>query len=134
MGQCRDVQGFAEIAETVGLAGGWRLGQAEEEVRDLVGKPRPPHGFDRGDGLHQGLGRVAGFGDDDETGGGEVEAGKGAGKRAGIEIVVEAGARARPRPIAVVAGNIPAAELGQRLAPKARAAGAKEEKRRRTLA
>ncbi len=105
------------------------LGHGEEQLRDTVGKPRLPHGVDGGDDLHQRLGRAARLRDHDETRALEVEAGKGKVERAGIEIVVEARARARLAAMLVVAGNAPAAKLRQRLAAEARPPGAEKDKR-----
>ena len=95
-----------------------------------LAQPSGAHRLDGGDDLNQGLRRVAGLGDDHEARGGEVEAGKRALERARIEIVVEADARTAALPaIAVIAGNAPAAKLRQRLAAKARSAGAEEHQR-----
>src|SRR6185312_910275 len=114
-----DRQGFAQVAQAVGGFAA-RLSEAKEQRGDAGIETSGTHRLDGGDGLHQSLRRVARLGDDHETGGAEVEARKRAIERAGIEIVVEAGARAVALPaIAVVAGNAPTAELGERLAAQA---------------
>ena len=83
--------------------------------------------------LHQRLGRAAGLRDHHEARGLEVEAGQRKLERAGVEIVVEARARARLAAMLVVAGNAPAAELRQRLAAEARSAGAEEDEGARAV-
>ncbi len=70
--------------------------------------------FDRRDGLHQSLGRIAGFRGENKTRGFGIQACKRARKRARIEIVIEAHAGAVPA-IAVVTGDAPATKLRQRL-------------------
>ena len=109
------------------------LGHGEEQLRNAVGESGLAHGVDGGDRLHQRLGRAARLRDHHEARGLEVEAGQSQLERAGVEIVVEARARTRLAAMLVVAGNAPAAELGERLAAEARSAGAEKHQRARAV-
>ena len=124
-----NAEALAQGAKTVLRSRRLRLGHGEEQLRDAVGKPRLAYGVDGGDDLHQRLGRASRLRDHDEARALEVEAGKGKLELTGIEIVVEARARAGLAAMLVVAGNSPAAELRQRLAAEARPSGAEKDKR-----
>ena len=77
--------------------------------------------------LHQRLRRAARLGDHDEARVGQREGAERRLQRDGIEVVVEAHARALALGLAGHAGDVPAAELRQRLAAQARAADAEED-------
>ena len=115
------------VRRPLALPGDRRLGDAEEQLGHARLQPRGLDGAERGQRLHQRLRRAARLGDDDEARVGEIEGAERRLQRDGIEVVVEA--RARPPPLRLVghAGDVPAAELGQRLAAEARAADAEED-------
>ena len=114
-------------AQAVGFAGDGGLGDAEEELRRPLLEARGLHRAQRRQRLHQRLGRAARLGDDDEAGVGEIEGAERRFQRHGVEVVVEARARAAALLGRRHAGDVPAAELGQRLAAEARAADAEED-------
>src|SRR5581483_5019504 len=124
-----DGEMLAERAQAVGLPFHGRLGDGEKQLWDARLETGLAPGIESGGDLHQSLGRAARFRDDDEACRLEVKAGERKIERAGIEIVVEARARALFAAVLVVPGDAPAAELRQRLPAEARPAGAEENER-----
>jgi hypothetical protein len=109
--ECGNAEVLAKRAKAVGDARLLGLGHGQKEFGDALVEPCSAYRVERGNHLHQGLGRSAGFRDHNETCGLEVETRQRKIERAGVEIVVEARARALLAAMLVVAGNAPAAEL-----------------------
>jgi hypothetical protein len=118
----RDLVGAKQRPQTVRLFGRRGLAEAEEQIRDMRRKAGVLEGFERRDGLHQGLAGAAGFRDGDEARLRERQLRQHGAIGLRIEIVHEM----QPRPLAqqAHARHRMARELSQRLAAEARSAGA----------
>jgi hypothetical protein len=124
----RDPVLLEQCAQAVGLAGSLGLGDAQEQLGDALLQPGRLDGGQRGQRLHQGLGRAARLGDHHESRAAEIVEGMQRGsERRPVEIVVEARARALLLRLVGGAGDVPPSELGQRLAAEARSADAEED-------
>ena len=124
----RDAVRLEQIAQAVGLARDARLGDAEEQLGNARLKARRPHGrHERASACTS----VSGVPPDLEVTTKRAVASSNEPsadcQRDGIEIVVEARARAVLLRLVGKARDVPAAELRQRLAAEARAAGAEED-------
>ncbi len=115
--------------ERIGDAWPLRLGDREEMARDRLAHAVGAQPLHQRKGLAQRFGRGAGFGDDQEPGLRQVHDLHALDQRQRIEIVIEAQPRAVLLADPVIAGDEPAAELGERLSAKARAAGAEQHQR-----
>ncbi len=122
-----DAVALEQRPQAVGLAGLRRLGDAEEQRRDLVLEAGVLDGGQRGDELRQSFGRAAGFGGDDEARGRRARCCparlRGSSGRGCRRSACAAGPRALVR---ITPGKVPAADLGQRLAAETGATGAKK--------
>ena len=118
------------VRKPLALPSALGLGDAEEQLRNARPEPRGLDGVEGCQRLHQGLGRAAGLGDHHEAHRVQVvERTERRLQRVAVEIVVEARARALALGLVGDAGNMPAAELRQRLPAEAGAAGAEEDHR-----
>ncbi len=129
-----DSERVTERPQPVCLSRLRRLGEAEKHVRDAALETGGLNGLQCGDRLHERLGRSARLGDDNKAGSREVERPQSILERDGVEVIVEAGARPPLLRRTCIARNVPACELCQRLAAKARASRAEENDGMRTSA